>query len=99
MIIYKGKEAVCGIQLSIDGVWRYVLSGDDVLRVVIKDSSDNIIEKEYTKADIDTEDKSITVNLSPEETAGFVPGVGTLAAYLNDLTVVRPHVISIRGDE
>ena len=98
MTIYTGKEAVCGIQLSIDGVWRYVLSGDDVLRVVIEDDAEHSIIKEYTKADIDTEDKSITVNLSAEETTELVPGVGTITAYLNDLVVVRPHIISIRGD-
>lgn len=96
MTIYKGKKAVCGILLTIDRVWRYVLSAEDTLTVRITDSAGNAITKTYGKADVDPETKYITVELQPEDTAGMSLGRGKLSAVMNDLVVVRPTRIMVK---
>lgn len=90
MIIFKGKEAVCGILLTIDRVWRYAMTPQDTLTVKIVDKDKNVLTKTYSSADCDGVDKYITVILTPEETAGMSVGRGTMAAYLNDLVTIRP---------
>ena len=96
MIIFKGKKAVCGVLLTIDVVWRYVLSGDDVLTVKIVDSDRNVLTKTYKHADVDSEDKYITVELSEAETAAMSIGRGTITAYMNDLVALRPVEIYVK---
>jgi hypothetical protein len=90
MIIFKGKEAVFGIQLTIDKVWRYALQSGETCTVKIIDNSKNVITKVYTSADVDSIDKMITVSLSEAETAAMALGRGTLTAYFNDLVSLPP---------
>lgn len=95
MTIYKGKKAVCGIQLTVDHVWRYGMQEGDVLDVEIKDECGNIIAKTYTAEDSDSKDKQITVELSEAETNMLECGFGTFEAYLNGLCVVPRQLITI----
>jgi hypothetical protein len=97
MNIYVGKEAVCGIQLTIDKVWRYVMNAEDVLTVKVADEYGTVIDTTLTAADVDSVDKQVTVVFSPAKTAQLMPGRGKLMAYLNDLVVVQPQKISIKG--
>ena len=90
MIIFKGKEAVCGILLSIDRVWRYAMTAQDTFTVKIVDSDRNVLTKTYSSAACDSVDKYITVKLTPAETAAMSVGRGTMTAYLNDLVTLRP---------
>lgn len=97
MTIYTGKEAVCGIQLIIDGVWRYVMTATDILTVKVSDEYGNVIGAELTAADVDSVDKQVTVVFSPAQTTQLMPGRGKLMAYLNELVVVQPQKIMIKG--
>lgn len=97
MTIYTGKETVFGIQLTIDRVWRYAMNDTDILTVKVSDSNGNVISKELTKTDVDPDDKMVTVVLSPELTSTLDPGKGQLMAYLNEIVVVAPHKITIKG--
>ena len=90
MIIFKGKEAVCGILLTIDKGWRYQMTAEDTLTVKIVDQDKNILTKTYTHEACDSKDKYITVELSPAETEGMSLGRGTITAYFNDLVALRP---------
>lgn len=96
MIIYRGKEAVCGIQLTIDKVWRYAMTAQDTLEVKVFDSELKPIIKTYTSADVDPIDKMITVNLSEADTASMAVGRGTIRAYMNDLVVLPPYEIFVK---
>lgn len=90
MIIFKGKEAVFGIQLTIDRVWRYAMQNGETCTVKIVDNDKNVLTKVYTSADVDSIDKMITVSLSEAETAAMALGRGTLTAYFNDLVSLPP---------
>lgn len=96
MIIFKGKRAVCGIQLTIDRVWRYVMQAGETVTVKIIDNASNIITKVYTSADVDSGDKMITVELSEAETEAMALGRGTITAYFNDLVVIPPIAIYVK---
>ena len=90
MIIFRGKEAVCGILLTIDRGWRYKMTAEDTLIVKIVDNDMHVLTKNYTAADCDDIDKYVTVELSPAETQTMSLGRGTITAYLNDNVVIRP---------
>lgn len=96
MIIYKGKRAVCGIQLTIDKVWRYAMTAQDTLEVKVFDSKLKPIIKTYTSTDVDPIDKMVTVELSEAETASMAVGRGTIRAYMNDLVVLPPIEIYVK---
>lgn len=96
MKIYIGKDAVCGIQLTIDKVWRYVLSDNDIVTVRITDSEGHTLEKTYTKADIDSDTKMIKVSLTAEETALFHTGHAKITAYMNGLCVLPFKYIYVK---
>ena len=96
MIIYKGKEAVCGIQLTIDKVWRYAMTAQDTLEVKIFDSELKPVIKTYTSSDVDSIDKMVTVRLSEADTASMAVGRGTIRAYMNDLVVLPPIEIYVK---
>jgi len=97
MIIYTGKQAVFGIQLTIDKVWRYAMTATDVLTVKVSDEYGSVISTELTQEDMDNVDKQVTVTYSSAQTAQLMPGRGKLMAYLNDLVVVQPQKIMIKG--
>lgn len=98
MIIYRGNKAVCGIQLTIDRVWRYSMSGGDVLTVKVIDHSGNEIVKVYTMEDVDRQDKMITVELSEADTLCLEAGRGKITADLNGYMAVRPTAIYIKEE-
>ena len=97
MTIYTGKEAVCGIQLTIDRVWRYAMTSEDTLTVKVSDSEGGVISLDLTKAAQDPEDKFVTVTFPPALTSQLALGKGLLTAYLNELVVVPPQKITIKG--
>lgn len=97
MNIYVGKEAVCGIQLTIDKVWRYVMTATDVLTVKAADEYGNVISQELTSEDVDSIDKMVTVRFTANQTAQLMPGRGKLMAYMNDLVVLKSQKIMIKG--
>lgn len=96
MIIYKGKKAVCGIQLTIDNVWRYAMQNTDSLKVRITDGEKHVVEKTYTHEDVDPDDKMIQVDLDESETASLAAGNAILTAYMNDMNVISPQNILIK---
>ena len=96
MIIFKGKEAVFGIQLTIDRVWRYAMTADDTLTVKVADSDGNIISTTLNSSDVDSIDKIITVIFPANSTAHLVTGRGKLMAYMNDLVVLPAQKIMIK---
>lgn len=97
MNIYVGKEAVCGIQLTIDKIWRYVMLPTDVLTVKAADEYGNVISTQLTSEDVDSIDKMVTVRFTADKTAQLMPGRGKLMAYLNDLVVLKSQKIMIKG--
>lgn len=96
MIIFKGKKAVCGIQLTIDRVWRYAMTEQDVLTVRFTDCQKQTVTKTYTGTDVDPIDKMITVELEPSETSQLALGRGILTAYMNELAVILPTAIYVK---
>jgi hypothetical protein len=90
MTIIKGKEAVFGIQLTIDRQWRYKMTSSDLLTVRLTDSSGYTLTKELTSSSVNDIDNSVTVRLAPEETAELAAGRGRFAAYMNELAVIPP---------
>ena len=97
MTIYTGKEAVCGIQLTIDKIWRYVMLPTDVLTVKAADEYGNVISTQLTSEDVDSIDKMVTVRFTADQTAQLMPGRGKLMAYMNDLVVLKSQKIMIKG--
>ena len=97
MNIYVGKDAVCGIQLTIDKVWRYVMTATDVLTVKAADEYGNVISQELTSKDVDSIDKMVTVRFTANQTAQLMPGRGKIMAYMNDLVVLKSQKILIKG--
>ena len=97
MNIYVGKEAVCGIQLTIDRVWRYVMTATDVLTVKAADEYGNVISMQLTSEDVDSIDKMVTVRFTANQTAQLMPGRGKIMAYMNDLVVLKSQKILIKG--
>lgn len=98
MIIHRGKKAVCGIQLTIDKVWRYVLSRGEVLTVKVVDSAGNDIVKTYTAEDVDPIDKMIRVELSETDTLCLEAGRGKISADVNGYLAVEPTSIYIKEE-
>ena len=97
MNIYVGKDAVCGIQLTIDRVWRYVMTATDVLTVKAADEYGNVISTQLTSEDVDSIDKMVTVRFTANQTAQLMPGRGKIMAYMNDLVVLKSQKILIKG--
>lgn len=96
MTIYKGKKAVCGVQLTIDTVWRYAMTAEDTLTVRFTDNIGEVLEKTYSSADVDSIDKQVGVTLTEAETAAMALGRGIITAYMNDLTVLPPTEIYVK---
>ena len=96
MIIFSGKRAVCGIQLTIDRWWRYAMTAQDTLTVKFIDSMNHVTTKTFGQADVDSIDKAVTVTLSDSDTNAMAIGRGILTAYMNDLTVIPPTEIYVK---
>ena len=96
MNIYVGKEAVCGIQLTIDKVWRYAMTAEDTLTVKVADTEGNVISTILNNSAVDSIDMMVTVIFPASLTAHLVPGKGKLMAYMNDLVVLPAQKIMIK---
>lgn len=66
------------------------MTAEDTLTVKIVDQDKNVLTKTYTYEACDSEDKYITVELSPAETEAMSLGRGAITAYFNDLVALRP---------
>lgn len=73
------------------------MTATDILTVKVSDEYGNVIGTELTAADVDNVDKQVTVVFSPAQTTQLMPGRGKLMAYLNELVVVQPQKIMIKG--
>ena len=73
------------------------MTATDVLTVKVSDEYGNVISTELTQEDVDTIDKMVTVTFSGSQTSQLEAGRGKLMAYLNDLVVVQPQKIMIKG--
>lgn len=98
MTIYRGSKAVCGITLTIDRVWRYVMTAGDVLTVRFADNEGTKIVQTYTSEDVDPRDKIVTVRLTESDTLNLNPGRGTIAFDMNGYLAGRPTSIFIKEE-
>lgn len=72
------------------------MTDQDVLTVRITDDEHWTLTKTYTSADVDSIDKQITVELSPEDTSQLSLGRGVITAYMNELCVLPAEEIYIK---
>lgn len=73
------------------------MTAEDVLTVKVADEYGTVISTELTQEDVDSVDKQVTVTFTPAQTSQLAAGRGKLMAYLNDLVVVQPQKILIKG--
>ena len=73
------------------------MTAEDVLTVKVADEYGTVISTELTQEDVDSVDKQVTVTFTPAQTSQLAVGRGKLMAYLNDLVVVQPQKILIKG--
>lgn len=96
LIVYAGHKISIGIQLVVDAVWRYKLQNDEQLTVQLRDPVDTVkLEKVYTSADVDEEDKIVNVTLDGEDT-NLPEGKYFLMAFVDDYIVFEPKPVQIR---
>lgn len=96
LIIYKGHKISIGIQLVVDSVWRYKLQNDEQLTVQLRTADDEIrLEKIYTSADVDNEDKIVNVTLTGTDT-DLPEGDYYLAAFVDDYLIFDAKPVKIR---
>ena len=96
LIIYKGHKISIGIQLVVDAVWRYKLQNDEQLTVQLRTPTDTIIlEKVYTAADVDEEDKIVNVTLTGDDT-NLTEGKYNLVAFVDNYVVFKAKPVEIR---
>ena len=96
LIIYKGHKISIGIQLVVDAVWRYSLQSDEQLTVQLRKPDDTVaLQKVFTSADVDAEDKIINVTLDGNDT-DLTEGKYFLAAFVDDYLVFEPEPVEIR---
>lgn len=96
LVIYRGHKISIGIQLVVDAVWRYKLQNDEQLTVQLRKPDDTVaLEKVFTSADVDAEDKIINVTLDGNDT-DLTEGKYFLAAFVDDYLVFEPKPVEIR---
>ena len=96
LIIYKGYKISIGIQLVVDSVWRYKLQNDEQLTVQLRTPADTVaLEKVYTVADVDDEDKIVNVTLTGSDT-DLAEGAYYLVAFVDDYLVFTAKPVEIR---
>lgn len=96
LIIYRGHKISIGIQLVVDGVWRYSLQDGEQLTVQLRTPADAVIlEKMYTAADVDEEDKIVNVTLTGSDT-DLAEGSYYLVALVDDYLIFTAKPVEIR---
>lgn len=96
LIIYKGHKISIGIQLVVDAVWRYKLQNNEQLTVQLRAPDDSVkLEKVYTSADVDDEDKIVDVTLTGIDT-DLPEGDYYLVAFVDDYLIFDAKPVKIR---
>lgn len=96
LVIYSGHKISIGIQLVVDDVWRYKLDQDEQLVVQLRKPDDTVaLEKVFTSADVDDEDKIVNVTLSGDDT-NLPDGKYYLVAFVGGYVVVDAKPVTIR---
>ena len=96
LVIYSGHKISIGIQLVVDAVWRYKLQDDEQLVVQLRKPDNSVaLEKVYTSADVDDEDKIINVTLNGEDT-NLPDGPYFLCAFVDDYVIFDAKPVVIR---
>ena len=96
LTIYAGHDISIGVQLVVDEVWRYTLQSTEQLTIQLRRPDDSVVfTKVYTAADVDSEDKIITVTLDGEDT-DLPEGRYYLAGLVNNYVVFKPIPVDIR---
>lgn len=97
-VIYPGFKAFCAVQLTVDRCWRYILATGEKLTVQIRDKCDNVvISREFTRADVDDEDKTVRIVFTEEETNQLTVGEKYyFTAFKNGFVVVPAELIKVR---
>lgn len=96
LIIYAGHKISIGIQLVVDGVWRYKLQNNEQLTVQLRTPEDVVtVEKVYTVADVDDEDKIVNVTFDGSDT-DLPDGKYYLVAFVDDYVIFNPELVEIR---
>ena len=96
LVIYIGHKVSLGIQLVVDGVWRYSLDDNEQITVQLRKPDDTVaLEKVYTNQDVDSEDKIVNVTLSSQDT-NLPAGMYFLVAFADDYVLFPPQPVIIR---
>ena len=96
LVIYAGHKISIGIQLVVDAVWRYKLQSNEQLTVQLRKPDDSVVlEKIFTSADVDDEDKIVNVTLDGEDT-NLPDGKYYLVAFADDYLIFDPQPVIIR---
>ena len=96
LVIYAGHKISIGIQLVVDAVWRYKLQSNEQLTVQLRKPDDSVVlEKIFTSADVDDEDKIVNVTLDGEDT-NLPDGKYYLVAFADDYLIFEPQPVIIR---
>jgi hypothetical protein len=96
LVIYSGHTVSIGIQLVVDSVWRYKLQSTEQLTVQLRKADDTVVlEKVFTSADVDDEDKIVNVTLDGEDT-NLPDGHYYLCAFVDDYVIFDAQPVVIR---
>lgn len=96
LVVYAGHKVSIGIQLIVDKVWRYSLQSTEQLTVQLRKPDDSVVlEKIFTSADVDAEDKIVTVTLDGEDT-NLPDGKYYLCAFVDDYLIFDAKPVIIR---
>lgn len=96
LVIYSGHNVSIGIQLIVDAVWRYKLQSEEQLTVQLRKPDDSVVlEKVFTSADVDDEDKIVNVTLDGEDT-NLPDGKYYLCAFVDDYVIFDAKPVVIR---
>lgn len=96
LVIYAGHKVSIGIQLIVDRVWRYKMQSNEQLTVQLRNQADSVVlEKVFTSADVDDEDKIVNVTLTGEDT-NLPDGKYYLCAFVDDYLIFDAKPVIIR---
>lgn len=96
LVIYAGHKISIGIQLIVDEYWRYKMQSNEQLTVQLRTPDDVVkLEKVYTSADVDEEDRIVNVTLDGEDT-DLPNGSYFLVAFVDDYLIFDAKPVEIR---
>lgn len=96
LVVYAGHKISIGIQLVVDAVWRYKMQSNEQLTVQLRTPDDVVkLEKVYTSADVDEEDKIVNVTFDGDDT-NLPDGKYYLCAFVDDYLIFDAKPVIIR---